>query len=585
MKRLIGLLLVGVLASPVRAVEQSKIDDSIAKGVAALRKLQSETGAWPEHPGMTALAAVTLLECDVAPTDKAIQKAAEYVREEVISSNATYPISLAIIFLDRLGDPIDIPLIESLTVRLMYGQDDKGGFGYMACPMVPEDEVKRLREQYKTGAKPSRKISPTVHDLAPEVQKQLVALAARGAYSSGAATDHSNSQFATLALWVGRRHGVPVDAVLAALDVRYRTNQNADGGWGYMIPGESKHAMTCAGILGLSVGRGVALSTRKPGSGDPKPLLDPNTDPNLGKALVYLSLAVDAPPSVSRKPIPKIGDEDYYYLWSLERIMVAMDMKLLHGKDWHNWGAEILIANQSPDGKWMGKYGSCGADTCFAVLFLRKANLASDLTAQLRKGTTLSAGGARDKNPTGTKPPPESSKPPNDSTRPPNETKPVDKPKAPPVPTFTASASAREAERLVKATSAEQTAILAELRDRKGVSSTEALAGAIPQLSGEAKRKAREALAERLTRMKSGTLAQYLKDDDVEIRRAAALATGTREFKDHVPQLIELLNDSDPGVVLAAHTALRAMTSQTFGPAPAPWRTWWQQNMKPEEKK
>ena len=117
------------------------------------------------------------------------------------------------------------------------------------------------------------------------------------------------------------------------------------------------------------------------------------------------------------------------------------------------------------------------------------------------------------------------------------------------------------------------------------MSYTEALAGAIPQLYGEAKRKAREALAERLTRMKAGTLAQYLKDDDVEIRRAAALATGTPEFKDHVPQLIELLNDSDPGVVLAAHTALRAMTSQTFGPAPAPWRTWWQQNMKPEEKK
>src|SRR6516164_8842765 len=115
MKRLIGsLLLIGVLTSPARAVEQSKIDDAIAKGVAALRKLQRDNGAWPEPHGMTSLAAVTLLECDVAPSDSAVQKAAEFVRDEAIPSTATYVVALAIIFLDRLGDPVDIPLIESL---------------------------------------------------------------------------------------------------------------------------------------------------------------------------------------------------------------------------------------------------------------------------------------------------------------------------------------------------------------------------------------------------------------------------------------------------------------------------------------
>ena len=77
--------------------------------------------------------------------------------------------------------------------------------------------------------------------------------------------------------------------------------------------------------------------------------------------------------------------------------------------------------------------------------------------------------------------------------------------------------------------------------------------------------------------MTADTIARYLKDDDVEIRRAAALASGTREFKDQLPRLIDMLSDRDQGVVLAAHAALKAMTGQTFGPSPEPWRVWMKQ--------
>ena len=46
---------------------------------------------------------------------------------------------------DRLRDPVDIPLIESLMVRLMAGQSTDGGWGY-SCPPISDDEVKRLFE-------------------------------------------------------------------------------------------------------------------------------------------------------------------------------------------------------------------------------------------------------------------------------------------------------------------------------------------------------------------------------------------------------------------------------------------------------
>ena len=75
-----------------------------------------------------------------------------------------------------------------------------------------------------------------------------------------------------------------------------------------------------------------------------------------------------------------------------------------------------------------------------------------------------------------------------------------------------------------------------QYRDGKGVTYTEALAGAIPQLNGEDKgRKARDALSERLTRMKAEVLARYLQDPDAEIRRAAALAAAMKEAKTLIP--------------------------------------------------
>src|SRR5262249_37248242 len=74
----------------------------------------------------------------------------------------------------------------------------------------------------------------------------------------------------------------------------------------------------------------------------------------------------------------------YYFLWSLERAAVAYSLDRIGGKDWYTWGADFLVADQEKDGSWQGVHGSYGADTCFALLFLRRADLAKDLSASLR---------------------------------------------------------------------------------------------------------------------------------------------------------------------------------------------------------
>src|SRR5262249_19240609 len=74
---------------------------------------------------------------------------------------------------------------------------------------------------------------------------------------------------------------------------------------------------------------------------------------------------------------------DLYFLWSLERVAVIYDLKKVEGKDWYAWGSAILLASQRPDGSWQDRFPGV-PDTCFALLFLRRANLAKALPDELR---------------------------------------------------------------------------------------------------------------------------------------------------------------------------------------------------------
>src|SRR5262249_23637374 len=99
------------------------------------------------------------------------------------------------------------------------------------------------------------------------------------------------------------------------------------------------------------------------------------------------------------------------------------------------------------------------------------------------------------------------------------------------------------------------------------------------KLEGETKRLAREALADRLTRMKATTLREYLKEKDPELRRAAAIAAGQKDARDLVPELIGLLDDHD-SVRSAARAALKAIAGNDLGDRPEPGRIWWKKQAK-----
>ncbi len=108
---------------------------------------------------------------------------------------------------------------------------------------------------------------------------------------------------------------------------------------------------------------------------------------------------------------------------------------------------------------------------------------------------------------------------------------------------------------------------LEKVRDAKGAAHTQALVLAIRKLEAERLKSAREALAERLTRMTGETLRTMVQDKDSELRRAAVLAMAMKDDKTHLPDLIAALLDDEEIVVRAAKAGLKSLTSQDFGPA------------------
>jgi HEAT repeat protein len=104
--------------------------------------------------------------------------------------------------------------------------------------------------------------------------------------------------------------------------------------------------------------------------------------------------------------------------------------------------------------------------------------------------------------------------------------------------------------------------LLTKFKDHDGDAYTQALADAIPQMKGKNQDQARRVLAERMSRLEVPVLRDRLRDDDREIRRAAAKASALKASDDLIPDLFDLLEDSDPAVVEAAQSALQRLTGK-----------------------
>ncbi len=341
------------------APSDQQIAGAIARGVDFVKNAQSDQGHWddpsqrPHRLGVTALAGLALLENGVARNTPQIGKAREVVAELVRQSDQTYDLALAILFLARCqqgrrGE--SDALIQTLGARLSHG--DHGGIWAYTVPR-DADEPREFAGRARRGR--SRKTARTVE-----------------AFSFPGQGDHSNTQFALLGLWGAGRHGFDSDPALESIDDHFRSSQLPDGRWGYRINMPGSESMTCAGLMGL------AIAAARPS------VAERQTARARGAALA-------ADPRF-QAALRAVGDDarragtqsDYYYLWSLERVCVALGLHSLDGFDWYARGARILVDRQGFDGGWPHDRWGRLPCTCLALLFLRKANLAFEIDRVLR---------------------------------------------------------------------------------------------------------------------------------------------------------------------------------------------------------
>jgi predicted Zn finger-like uncharacterized protein len=148
--------------APARAApkgQQDLINEAIDRGAAFLKRLERD-GSWgggPHAVGYAALPGLTLLECGLPKSDAAVQRAAGFVRLNCDSLTMTYDLALAILFLDRLGDSKDRPLIRELAGRLIAGQNELGGWTYNCRLLSPQESFQLLTflEQHRPGPLPT----------------------------------------------------------------------------------------------------------------------------------------------------------------------------------------------------------------------------------------------------------------------------------------------------------------------------------------------------------------------------------------------------------------------------------------------
>jgi len=397
-----------LIVVPARAADEKRIRQAIDRAVAYLKgnyKFDQDAVAWPPSKrGVLdkgiALCGVALLEAKVPVKDPIILDIARVVRSASIDEDRTSYLAWDVIFLDKLGDPEDIILIQSMAARLIMGQNRAGGWSDFA-PALDKAETKRMRAYLTAVAADGAMgvVAPRLNyprpRLDPIVREMLEGKHITQIPDSSSNDDNFNTQFAILAVWAARKYGAPAEA-LDRVQIRFRATQFPDGGWAYAGSGPARTptpAMTCAGLLGLTVNNGFQreriIKFRDPNNPLKesskeirRPPPDPRIDPQIQKAIGLLAQ------TIYNNRFGEVRD-DLYRLWSLESVAVVLEIYSFGGgRKWFDWGCDWLLTNQNADGSFTGKWGK-RADTSFALLFLLRANLMRDLTHLLKSNRVV----------------------------------------------------------------------------------------------------------------------------------------------------------------------------------------------------
>lgn len=346
------LFLCATQLAPARAAQDAPhgppgeaVNAAIERGLDYLLRSQNRDGSfgvdlnergtsWHDlRDGATALALYTLLKCGFEPEHPALQRASAFLFES--EPRHTYALGILLHAFGALGDARHEKRMRELVARLLELRGS-GGWDYPGLNRA---------------------------DLS---NTQVAVLGLRAAHAAG--LELPKSIWGELVQDVRRYQERPVEVPGTGERAREKRRM---AGFGYEPGWAPSASMTTAGLTILGI------VGEFPGRVDQRFAADLAEGRELALAWLEQHYSVAGNPG---------GDDGwhFYYLYGLERVGALFGLTRIAGRDWYAEGAGQLIREQRADGGWRADGRTVWpprpmpiANTCFALLFLRKATLSA----------------------------------------------------------------------------------------------------------------------------------------------------------------------------------------------------------------
>jgi hypothetical protein len=346
-------------------VDQVRVDEAVAKGIGYLRgtidSLKS-TERYGIHLQSDELVLWTLLHAGVPDQDPDLQKLLKRMLDRKLES--TYCVALEAMCLEEL-DRVKYQGYIARCAQFPGRQPGEERPVELWQPSPFVDDIPTGGAGRKDVASGGGKVKfdatrATTERQKPKVVRRIPVTKRREGSDAG---DNSNSQYAALGLRACHDAGIllPKEVlVLASKWWRDAQEKATPAGWGYGAGSAGYGSMTAGAIGSLTIYHFILNEPWK-------------TDPEVQKGLEWLAknFSVTEHPAHPIAPNDKTWDtmKYYYYLYALERAGMLYETEKIGDHEWYPEGVKALLGTQDAAGFWGGGVD----DTCFAILFLRRA--------------------------------------------------------------------------------------------------------------------------------------------------------------------------------------------------------------------
>jgi hypothetical protein len=356
-------------AQDPNAVTQREIDQAIRKGAEYLKTAPS-TGGWL-HANCDELILLTMIHAGVPENNPKFE---EYLRHCLQAPlEKTYKVACLAMSLEELDAERYQTKIAQCAAFLVDNQAKNGQWSYGAPVDLKNYPYVEVPKKVESVAKGARDFGVSIREH-KRPSRQIVVPQTK---TTGEKGDNSNSQYASLGLRACHDANIKLPMECLALARKWWVEaQFPDEGDGAKA---GKNSVNSGGDTTKIQG----WNYQKPGEGEGggKPT-HPMTAGAVGATVIYeYMMGRDfKKDSVTRAGVNWLArnfviNDNLYYMYALERAGMLYDTVKFGDHDWYLEGAKLLVRSQKDNGSWGNREKSEENtwDTCFAILFLKKA--------------------------------------------------------------------------------------------------------------------------------------------------------------------------------------------------------------------